>query len=233
MKIFDLSLRPLRTSFGLISYGCHGQSRRSSNQSEPFSRCLGRALRRGGLGGLPASIHDFEPDSGPEDIEIHGRVVDFESCASWNRCVPVEGLKVRLHHLPDYVSEPTDRPGRFALPSPPAHEDDIIVDPGTNPNFARTLNPLTAPAAMSDVYGIELFGVPIGVTSEGSESILSALAREGIDLAGTGSTLGEGGYLGQVLTQDEAGVHAVAEAEVEVQVDSDWPRAAAPRHRLP
>lgn len=170
-----------------------------------------------------APIDWQEEDAGAEPIEIHGRIVDFESCASWNRCTPVMGLRARLHGLPSHVSEPSDRPGRFEMPSPRAHVDDILVDPGARTGYAKTLNPGAAPAAMSDVYGVELYAMPLGTDGEGNLTILSALADVGIDLVGE---VGEGGYIGQVLTQDEEGLHAVKGARVVLELLEDWPDGA-------
>lgn len=174
-------------------------------------------------------LHEFTPDAGPEPITIHGRIVDFESCASWNRCTPVEGLMARLHRRPSYVSEPSGRPGRFELPSPPAYEDDILVDPGAyGMGYARTLNPWAAPAAYSDVFEVELFVMPVGRTAEGNDTLLTALANgsPSINLVGDSSSLGEGGYIGQVLRRDEEGLHAVNGARVELVLPSDWPATA-------
>ena len=165
------------------------------------------------------------PDTGTdrEAITLNGRVVDFESCASWNRCTAVEGVEVRLRTLPEVASEPTTSPGRFALESPPAREDDLLVtEPlGGFGRFAPTLNPWAAPPAVSDVYGIELHVLPLGNNSEGRPSIVTALAAaplgDRIDL------VGDGGYIGQVLRRDSDGLHAVQEARVEVVLPADWP----------
>lgn len=184
---------------------------------------LGAAVLLGvGLGacGGPAS---YDLDSGPpETVVLHGRVVDFESCASWDRCGAVEGVVVRLRTLPDHASSPTTEPGRFELETPRAREDDLVVtEPGgTAGRYAPTLNPWAAPPAVSDVFGIELYALPFGTSAGGSPSLLSTLASPaggGIDL------VTEGGYVGQVLRRDSDGLHAVGEARVEVVLPSDWP----------
>jgi len=176
------------------------------------------------------------PDAGAEPITLHGRIVDFESCASWNRCEPVEGVLARLYRSTGYVSEPSGRPGRFALPSPPAHEDDILVDPGPlAASFAPTLNPWAAPAALSDVYEIELYVLPAGRNPDGSATLLTALAELSppIDLVGNGVTPGEGGYIGQVLREGEDGLDTVMGARVEVVLPGDWPEdVPAPQVRF-
>jgi hypothetical protein len=165
-----------------------------------------------------------EPDAGSSSVQLRGRVVNFESCYGVNGCRPVEGVRVRLRSLPSYVSAPTASPGRFALRAPVAHEDDILVDPELFA-FAPTVNPWAAPPAVSDVYGIELYVLPLGVNADGSDTIVTAL--EGltppIQLVDRAGALGEGGYIGQVLRQDEEGRHAVAGASVEVILPDEWP----------
>lgn len=165
-----------------------------------------------------------DPDGGQVSIRLHGRVVDFETCSGGNGCRPVEGVRARLRTLPSYVSEPTTSPGRYTLPVPSTHEDDILVDPEHFP-YAPTLNPWAAPAAVSDVYGIELFVLPIGISADGSDTLLHALANldPPIQLVDDGTTSGEGGYIGQVLRRDDEGQHAVLGASVEVILPDEWP----------
>lgn len=169
------------------------------------------------------------PDTGDglPDIWLHGRVVNFETCMHVDRCRPVEGVRVRLKGSPELVSEPTSAPGRFLLESPPGLEDHLVVDPGSL-HYAQTINPWAAPAAVSDVYGIELFALPVGLTSTGRMTLLAALAQVGRDWAfvNQGTTLGQGGYVGQVLRIDEEGSHAVEGATVTAATSADWPAGA-------
>jgi hypothetical protein len=164
------------------------------------------------------------PDADEANVRLHGRVVSLESCPGANGCRPVEDVLVRLHDLPIYASEPTGGTGRFVLPVPAVHEDHLVVDPGAFP-FAQTVNPWAAPPAVSDVYGLEIYVMPVGTNTDGSATILTALSRltPPIQLLNEGTTLGEGGYIGQVLRRDEDGQHAVMGAAVEVVVGEGWP----------
>lgn len=171
-------------------------------------------------------IEEPQPDSGEEvlTVDLHGRIVNLETCSGGNGCRPVAGVRARLRTLPAYVSEPTNDPGRFVLTVPTLHEDDIQIDPGDYP-FALTLNPWAAPPAISDVYQLELYTLPTG-----PGTILTDLTDlpEPISLISHGGQLGEGGYVGQVLRRDEDGNHAVLGATVEVILSEDWPTDVAP-----
>lgn len=165
-----------------------------------------------------------ELDGDLTTVGLHGRVVNFESCMHLDRCRNVEGVKVSLRQLPDSISSPTDFPGRFFLPVPPRHEDDLLVEPNEL-SFAPTINPWAAPAAVTDVYGIELFVMPVGNTDGGAPTLLEALANLSppIQLLNEDTTVGQGGYLGQVLRIEEGDDHAVLGAAVTVTVPNDWP----------
>lgn len=166
-------------------------------------------------------------DTGLPDIWLHGRVVNFETCMHVDRCRPVEGVRVRLRGSPELYSEPTSAPGRFLLEAPPGLEDHLVVDPGSL-LYAQTINPWAAPAAVSDVYGIELYALPVGLTDGGRMTLLAALADVGPEWAflNEGATIGQGGYIGQVLRLDEEGSHAVEGAAVTVATSTDWPVGA-------
>lgn len=165
-----------------------------------------------------------EVDGSLTQVSLNGRVVNFESCMHLDRCRTVEGVKVGLRQLPDRLSSPTDFPGRFNLPVPPRHEDDLVIEPNEL-SFAPTINPWAAPAAITDVYGIELFVMPIGTTAGGAPTLIKALAdlSPPIQLLDEGTTIGQGGYLGQVLRIGDGDDHAVLGAAVTVTLPDDWP----------
>lgn len=140
-------------------------------------------------------------------IEVRGRVVDAESCASAAGCTGVAGAVVSLHADPDHVrSEPSGPEGAFVLRGVPTgyHQHLLVSVPGVG--FAPTLNPMVvAPDDRADLFGVTIYVMP-----RDASSLLEALRAEGIDLV-----LG-GGYVGQVLRVNGSTVTAADGAHAEV-----------------
>lgn len=137
-------------------------------------------------------------------IEIAGRVVDAETCASVAGCQGVAGVVVAWAGAVDRVrSAPSALDGSFTLDGLPAgvRADLLATPPG---GYAPTLNPAAVGLGDDDVDDLELFVLPLD-----EPSLLSAFRRE------TGSDLVQaGGYVGQALTAGEGGMAALAGAAV-------------------
>jgi hypothetical protein len=165
---------------------------------------------------------------GDATIDVRGRVVDAESCASTAGCRGVAGMIVSLSAAPDRVrSLPTALDGTFELEGVPiGYHHDLLVAPdesSTEP-IAPTLNPMAVHRdADADVFGLTLYVLP-----RDPESLLEGIRAEGIDL------LRGGGYVGQAVRVEAAGVTAaegvsvsVAPAPVSVRYVRRFPRFVA------
>ncbi len=141
-------------------------------------------------------------------IEVRGRVVDAESCASSAGCTGVASAVVSLRVDPDHVrSAPTGSEGAFVLSGVPiGYWQDLIVTSSDGASYAPTANPMViAPGDDADRFGVTLYAMP-----RDASSLLEALRSEGIDL------VHRGGYVGQVVRVEGTnvtaahGAHAVA-----------------------
>lgn len=146
------------------------------------------------------------PSPGP--IEVRGRVVDAESCASSAGCTGIEGAIVRLHAQPDGVrSDPTGPDGAFILRGvPTGYRQDLVVTMASGAAYAPTLNPMVVdPDDEDDLFGVTLYALP-----RDASSLLEAVRAQGIDL------VHGGGYVGQVVRVEGSIVTAAQGAHVEV-----------------
>jgi hypothetical protein len=136
--------------------------------------------------GLDAEV---PPDGG---IEIHGRVVDFETCPIPPGCEAVAGMTVEVIGTAA-VSAPTGREGAFLVRGAPRGERLVLAVEGAG--YVRTISALAVPASEQDVFDVVVYALPLG---EGT--LLEAIESErGADVAETG------GYVGQVVDRIEGG----------------------------
>lgn len=130
------------------------------------------------------------PDEG---IELHGRVVDFETCPIPPGCAAVEGMVVEVHGS-SASSAPTGREGAFVVEDAPAGRELWLAVRG-NAAIARTLSGTPIPASDRDVFDIVLYVLP-----RGAGTLLDGIQREsGIDLEASG------GYVGQAVARIDPG----------------------------
>lgn len=137
------------------------------------------------------------PDSGVapgEGIELHGQVVDFESCPIDDGCDALEGMVVEVLGT-SLQSEPTARDGAFLIEGAPADAALTLAVRGTaadGGSHARTLLAGRVGPSARDVYGITLYAM--GRQTE--LSFLGAIADQtDFDLEQSG------GYVGQVVAR--------------------------------
>lgn len=160
-----------------------------------------------------------------EGIEVRGRVVDAESCASTAGCLGVEGMIVTLRGWPDsIVSAPTGPDGAFALEGVPGggYRHLIARSAESAALYAPTLNPMVVhPDDVEGIYGVELY-----VLGRDPDSLLEALRTEGIDLL-----LG-GGYVGQAVHVTGSRIEAAEGVRVHMHPEPASLRfvAALPRY---
>jgi len=129
-----------------------------------------------------------------EGIELHGRVVDFETCPIPPGCLPVEGMVVEVAGA-RAPSAPTGREGAFVLYDAPKDEPLYLTVRGTAA-YARTIAAEPVPASDDDVFEITLYVMP-----RGADTLLEGVSRErAVDLESTG------GYVGQAVAQIDPGV---------------------------
>jgi hypothetical protein len=124
-----------------------------------------------------------------EGIELHGRVVDFETCPIPPGCAPVEGMVVEVSggRAP---SQPTGREGAFIVYDAPKDQPLSLTVRGSG-SYARTIAAAPVAASDDDVFDILLYVLP-----SGAGTLLEGVRRErSVDLEDSG------GYVGQAVAQ--------------------------------
>ncbi|MBI2892806.1 MAG: hypothetical protein HYY06_04590 [Deltaproteobacteria bacterium] len=170
-----------------------------------------------GLGAALAGCPTDEPfgpanrDSGVapgEGIELHGQVVDFESCPVGDGCDALAGMVVEVLGS-SLQSEPSAQDGAFLIEGAPAGTALTLAVRGTAADggaHARTILAGSVGPSDRDVYGITMYAMGRRTEYALLEAIMD---QEGIDLEGSG------GYVGQVVAR--------IDPEVDCRADPDDP----------
>lgn len=128
-----------------------------------------------------------------EGIELHGRVVDFESCPIPPGCAPVEGMVVEVSGA-RAPSQPTGREGAFVVYDAPTGRALSLTVRG-DASYARTISASPVPASDDDVFDILLYVLPTG----------PGTLLEGVWLERSVDLERDGGYVGQAVAQIDPG----------------------------